>query len=683
MGNLRSGGLRLGRFGPEVLAASLGIAVTLLVWQEARKAETTHIRRMTQLAASAIKEDVAYDTQTWRQNLVRLAELWDSPAGPTFPEWKANAALYIQHHPGCVAVEWIQPSYEERWLVLAPGKAVEGPAFDEAKKRFLQPDSVINGAYSTPVFSGKSGLKQRLTVVPIYRNNKFEGFVIALIDVQRSTDAMLSDVMSLGYSILIREAGTEIYRLPGSDLGTEKQWGESEELHLPGGVVWNFRVWPRPSVLSELASRFPQTILLAGGLLSLLLTMTVCLARFSRAKSVRLQSANAELEASLGEQRRAEAALRSSEARIAGILDISADAVISVNQQLQIILFNQGAERAFGYKHEEVLGRPLDILIPARYRSNHSQHVSEFGRSGHRTVLMCGRKAVFGLRKDGTEFPMEVSLARLDNNGDTIYTAIARDITERQRIQEELRRSHEDLEVRVEERTAALRELASHVVKLEDEERRRIARELHDGTTQSLVALSAELIGLEKALHDPDATVLRKVRYSRELVKQSLDEIRTVSYLLHPPLLDELGLDTALRGYVEGFSTRSEIQVSLHLPPDLGELSRDIQLAIFRVVQESLANVHRHSGSRSASIHLTMTPAQLTLEITDQGCGMPPVLPISRAGVGINSMRERIRQLGGRCEIESSGQGTTVRAILPTNQPERQTESAANPRLLA
>jgi two-component system, NarL family, sensor kinase len=298
-------------------------------------------------------------------------------------------------------------------------------------------------------------------------------------------------------------------------------------------------------------------------------------------------------------------------------------------------------------------------------------------------VLMCGRTAVFGLRKDGTEFPMEVSLARLDNNGDTIYTAIARDITERQRIQEELRRSHEDLEVRVEERTAALRELACHVVKLEDEERRRIARELHDGTTQSLVALSAELIGLEKALRDPDATVLRKVRYSRELVKQSLDEIRTVSYLLHPPLLDELGLDTALRGYVEGFSTRSEIHVSLHLPPDLGELSRDIQLAIFRVVQESLANVHRHSGSRSASIHLTMTPAQLTLEITDQGCGMPPVLPISRAGVGINSMRERIRQLGGRCEIESSGQGTTVRAILPTNQPKRQTESAANPRLMA
>jgi PAS domain S-box-containing protein len=684
MGNTRSVSVRHGRFWREILAASLGLTVTLLGWQAARTAEKTHIRRMTHLAASAIKEDLSNDTETWRLNLIRLAELWDSPDGPTFSEWKTNAALYIQHHSGCVAVEWIQPSYEERWLVQAPGEGAGGPAFDEAQKRFLQAGSALSGPFSTPVFDGKNGLKQRLIVVPVSRNNKFEGFVIALIDVQRSTDVMFTDVMSLGYSILIREAGTEIYRLPGSDLGTEKQWGESAEFHLPGGVVWNLSIWPRPSVLSELASSLPQTILLAGGLLSLLLTVTVGLARFSHAKSVRLKSANADLEASAGEQRRAEAALRSSEARLAGILDISADAVISVNQQMQIILFNQGAERIFGYNHEEILGRNLDILIPERYRSNHSQHVSEFGRSGQRTMLMCGRKAVFGLRKDGTEFPMEVSLARLDNNGDTVYTAIARDVTERLRVQEELARSRDELELRVQERTAALRELASHVVKLEDEERRRIARELHDGTTQSLVALSAELTGLEKTLHDPDATVVRKVRYSRELVKQSLDEIRTVSYLLHPPLLDELGLDTALRGYVEGFSARSEIQVSLHLPPDLGELSRDLQLAIFRVVQESLANVHRHSGSRSASIHLTMTPDQLTLEIADQGRGMSSVLPISRAGVGINSMRERIRQLGGRCEIESSGRGTTVRAILPATRPKSLTESAPpNPRMLA
>jgi PAS domain S-box-containing protein len=677
MGDTRSTGARLGRFWPEALAASLSLAVTLLVWQVARTSDRTHTRRMTHLAASAIKEDLSTDSQSWRRDLVRLAKLWDSPDGPTFSEWKANAELYIQHHSGCVAVEWIQPSYEERWLVLAPGEATEGPTFDEAKKRFLQPDSAINGAYSTPVFTGKGGLKQQLTVVPISRNNKFEGFVVALIDVQRSTDFMLADVMGLGYSILIREAGREIYRLQGTDLGTEKQWGESSEFHLPGGVVWNLSVWPRATVLSELASSLPRTILLAGGLLSLLLTMTVGLVRLSSAKSLRLQSANADLEASAGEQRRAEAALRSSEGRLAAILDISADAVISVNQQMQIILFNQGAEKIFGYKHEEILGRHLDILIPERYRSNHAQHVAEFGHSAHRAMLMCGRNAVFGLRKDGTEFPMEVSLAKLHSNGDTIYTAIARDITERLRVQEELRRSRDELEFRVQERTAELRLLASHVVRLEDEERRRIARELHDGTTQSLVALSAELIGIEKTLHDPDA-VSRKVRYSRELVKQSLDEIRTVSYLLHPPLLDELGLDTALRGFVEGFSARSEIEVSLNLPSDLSGLPRDLQLAIFRVVQESLTNVHRHSGSRSASIHLTMTPDKLTLEIADQGRGMSPVLPISRAGVGINSMRERIRQLGGHCEIESNGRGTTIRAVMPTTRA-----AAADPRASA
>jgi PAS domain S-box-containing protein len=675
MGNSHSGGAHLGRFGPEILAASLSLAVTLLGWQAARTAEKTHIRRMTHLAASAIRDDLLYDTQTWRRDLVRLAKLWDSPDPPSFSEWKANAELYIQHHSGCVAVEWIQPSYDERWLVRAPGEDAGGPAFDEAQIRLLQQESGINGSRFTPVFNGKKGVKQRLIVVPFSRNNKFEGFVIALVDVQRATDGMFSDVVDLGYSILLREAETEIYRLPGSDLRTEKQWGESAEVQEPG-VTWNLTVWPQARVLSELASSLPQTILLAGGLLSLLLTVTVGLARFSRAKSVRLQRANADLEASAAKQRRAEAAMRTSETRLAGILDISADAVISVNQQMQIILFNQGAERVFGYNHEEILGRHLDILIPERYRSNHAQHVSEFGRSGPRTMLMCGRKAVFGLRKDGTEFPMEVSLAKLTNNGETVYTAIARDITERLRAQEELRRSRDELELRVEERTADLRELASHVVKLEDAERRRIARELHDGTTQSLVALSAELVGLEKALHDPDA-VSRKVRYSRELVKQSLEEIRTVSYLLHPPLLDELGLDTALRGYVEGFSKRSGIQMSLQLPPDLSALPRDTQLAIFRIVQESLTNVHRHSESRSARVDLTTTADELTLEIADQGRGMSQeVLHISNTGVGLSSIRERIRQLGGRCEIESSGQGTTIRAVLPTTRPERLSSSS-------
>src|SRR6266496_635530 len=158
----------------------------------------------------------------------------------------------------------------------------------------------------------------------------------------------------------------------------------------------------------------------------------------------------------------------------------------------------------------------------------------------------------------------------------------------RLRVQKELRRSRDELEFRVQERTAELHDLASSMVRLQDEDRRSIGRELHDGTTQTLVALSAELTGLEKSLREPDAAVLRKVRYSRELVKQCLDEIRTVSYLLHPPLLDELGLDTALRGFVEGFSARSEVEVSVDLPPELDDLSRDIQLAIFRVVQESL-----------------------------------------------------------------------------------------------
>jgi PAS domain S-box-containing protein len=676
MGDTLSIGRRLGRFGPEILAAFLSLAVTLLVWQLARASERAHIRRMTHQATSAIRDDLVYDRQTWLRDLVRLANLWDSPDTPSFSEWKANAELYIKHHAGCIAVEWIQPSYEEHWLVRASPDDASDPAFDEAQKRLLQPAPAINGSLFTPVFKGKNGLKEFLIVSPIYRKQKFEGFVIALIDVKRSTDFMLSDVVGLGYSVVLSQAGTEIYRQEGSDARTEKQWGEPTEVHTPG-VTWDLTVWPQAGVLGELGSRLPRAILLAGGLLCLLLTVTVCLARISNAKSARLQSANAKLHAGVEELRRAETALRSSEARLAGILDISADAVISVNRQQQIILFNQGAEKIFGYQAKEALGQSLDILIPERYRNIHQQHVAKFGQATHSTMLMDGRRAVFGLRKDGTEFPMEASLARLDANGDTVYTAIARDITERLRIQEELRRSRDELDLRVQERTAELRDLASRVVQLQDEDRRSIARELHDGTTQSLIALNAELTGLEKTLLGADAKALSRVRYSKELVKQALDEIRTVSYLLHPPLLDELGLDTALRGFVEGFSARSEIQMSLDLPPDLSGLPRDIQLAIFRVVQESLSNVHRHSGSKSASVRLVLGADELMLEIADQGRGLPGgVLSISQAGVGINSMRERIRQLGGICEIHSNGVGTTIRAVLPAARLERRSQFA-------
>jgi signal transduction histidine kinase len=214
-----------------------------------------------------------------------------------------------------------------------------------------------------------------------------------------------------------------------------------------------------------------------------------------------------------------------------------------------------------------------------------------------------------------------------------------------------------------------LRTLAGRVMHVQDAERRRIARMLHETAAQDLAALKMHLARLTRTadhLSESDrATLIESVT----LVDQSITEIRTMSYLLHPPFLDEMGLTSALRWYAAGFTERSGIKVDLELPDSFERLPLDTETALFRIVQESLINIHRHAASETARIRLRRDDTRLVLEIEDRGHGIggASLEHLSRggAGVGIASMSERIEQLGGQFEIESRGQGTTVRARLP------------------
>jgi signal transduction histidine kinase len=202
------------------------------------------------------------------------------------------------------------------------------------------------------------------------------------------------------------------------------------------------------------------------------------------------------------------------------------------------------------------------------------------------------------------------------------------------------------------------------LLQAQDEERRRIARDLHDVTVQNLAAIKADMV-----LSRRPAKAATTLTDGVTLCDQVIDELRTLSYLLHPPLLDEAGLVTALQMYVRGFVKRSPISVDVVVLRDIGRLSRDAETALFRVVQESLANVHRHSGARSAVIWLTKEAGEVLVRIQDDGRGMPevPDMPTTwqPMGVGILGMRQRVRQLGGLLEIESDSHGTTVTARVP------------------
>jgi signal transduction histidine kinase len=258
--------------------------------------------------------------------------------------------------------------------------------------------------------------------------------------------------------------------------------------------------------------------------------------------------------------------------------------------------------------------------------------------------------------------------------------------------QEQLSRAHSELEVRVHERTAelaaanmllereskehqraeeSLRELTGHLFRLQDEERRRLARELHDGAIQNLIGLAMNVASLRE---DPSGDQQQELLSdSVRLIQESIRELRTTSHLLHPPLIEELGLPVALRAYVDGFAARSGIGVAVVIDPELQRLEKDIELGIFRIVQESLTNIHRHSHSQTASILLSKEVAHVRLEIRDQGTGIPPDVLIrterGTAGVGIAGMRERVRLLGGCFEINSDSRGTIIRIVLPVAKP--------------
>jgi two-component system, NarL family, sensor kinase len=216
----------------------------------------------------------------------------------------------------------------------------------------------------------------------------------------------------------------------------------------------------------------------------------------------------------------------------------------------------------------------------------------------------------------------------------------------------------------------SLRQLSARLLKLQDEERRRIARDLHDTTGQKIAVLSMSLDRLAKLIDTRKADVKDALAESRDVVGKIGEEIRTLSYLLHPPLLDECGLASAVLWYAEGFKKRSGIHLNVSIDEELVRLTTDAETALFRVLQESLTNVHRYSGSPSAEIRIFQSPSKVHLEIVDHGKGKAGTERSSFAGaptlgVGIPGMRERIRQLGGQLEVEFSNEGTRVYATLP------------------
>ena len=374
-------------------------------------------------------------------------------------------------------------------------------------------------------------------------------------------------------------------------------------------------------------------------------------------------------------------------ALLAAIVDSSDDAIISKSLDGVIMSWNAGAERLFGYSAKEAIGQHISLIIPANRRDEETI-ILERLRRGERIDHF----DTVRVRKDGTALDISLTISPVKDAAGKIVGAskIARDFTQRKQIERALSESEarfrllaDALETQVQFRTQELqrrnaeilhqsdrlRDLSGRLLLMQDEERRHIARELHDSAGQTLAALGMNLAQLaEDAKHNP-TQLARNVKDAQDLVQHLTQEIRTTSYLLHPPMLDESGLPSALHWYVRGLAERSGLDIELNIPDNFERLTPEMELGIFRLVQECLTNIHRHSGSKTALIRVVREADKIHVEVQDHGRGMSQErfaeVQSQGSGVGIRGMRERVRQAHGELTIESNALGTKIFATFP------------------
>ncbi|HXY03109.1 MAG TPA: ATP-binding protein, partial [Terriglobales bacterium] len=387
------------------------------------------------------------------------------------------------------------------------------------------------------------------------------------------------------------------------------------------------------------------------------------------------------------ERTEVERALRLDSELLAAIVASSDDAIVSKNLEGIITSWNKGAERIFGYSVEEAVGQHITLIIPEDRRDEENEILARLRRGERIDHFDTVRR-----RKDGTLLDVSLTISPLRDPAGRIVGAskVARDVSLQKRIDQALRQSEEnyrklaeELELQVRARTRELeqrnaevliqseqlRELSWQMLQIQDQERRHIARELHDSAGQTLTVLGMNLSMLVQSSAREAPGLANEAEKIQELVQQLHREIRTASYLLHPPLLDESGLSSALRWYIEGLVERSGLGITLEISEDFGRIPSEMELMIFRLVQECLTNIHRHSGSKTALIRISRDAEAISVQIEDQGKGLPPeklrAIQSGGSGVGIRGMRERLRQFHGQLNIDSDSSGTRISVSIP------------------
>ncbi len=355
------------------------------------------------------------------------------------------------------------------------------------------------------------------------------------------------------------------------------------------------------------------------------------------------------------QQKSADKTLQNMQARISGVIESAMDAIITVDEAQRIVLFNAAAEKVFRWPRDAALGRHLNMLIPQRMRPTHPAHIERFGATGVTSRRMGDKTVLVGLRADGEEFPLEASISQHTENNQKLFTVILRDVTERVQSVEALRRSKDEL-----------RELWSAAHSAREQEKSRIARELHDELAQSLTFLKMDLTGIRDRLPAEQGALSGKLDGTLTELDAMVKATRRIAADLRPLMLDDLGLVPAAEWLVENFMERHGIHCEFSVDPPELELQEPHATALFRILQESLVNVARHA--RATLVHVTLdgSGGEVVLRVRDNGRGFDAGSPRERSSLGLLGLRERASLLSGELGIETApGRGTVIEVRMP------------------
>ncbi|PMS17274.1 hypothetical protein C0Z18_20820 [Trinickia dabaoshanensis] len=350
------------------------------------------------------------------------------------------------------------------------------------------------------------------------------------------------------------------------------------------------------------------------------------------------------------------------EARLMAIIRSSGEAIVTTDEQQRIVMFNPAAEQVFRCSAMEAIGAPIDRFIPERFREAHRKYVERFGETGV-TERRMGRQqpVLVGLRADGEEFPIEASIAQIHDAQGKLYTVMLRDVTERMRAEDALKASRQEL-----------RALSANLQSVREDEKTRIARELHDDLGQQLTALKMDLSAVEQSLGEmPSAPppVLAQLHGMRRLIDSTVGSVRRIAADLRPVMLDDLGLMPAIDWLLTDFTTRYGIEIERRVEPGGVQFSRNGATTVFRIIQEALTNVARHAEATQVRITLVVEDDHCVVSVADNGRGASGAVRNERPGdksFGLLGIRERVHILGGSVSIDTAvKKGFTLKVRIP------------------